>query len=223
MLLPPFPGFSPETFDFLRNLAANNDRAWFQPRKATFEHEVRDPLVLFVASFLDEAQRRGLPYRGVPEKAPFRIYRDTRFSKDKTPYKTRASAWVSPDGTREATGGFYVRIAPGNCLVAVGHWGAEGAALRQLRQRFADDPALGDDLSARMAALGARFTHEGEALKRLPQGFEAYADSPAAPYLRWKHFVALLPVEEADTFRPDFVDRAVDFALAAQPVLDLGA
>ena len=221
-MLPPFPGFTPATFDFLRDLAANNDRAWFQPRKATFEHEVRDPLVLFVASFLDEARRRGLPYAGVPEKALFRIYRDTRFSTDKTPYKTRASAWVSPSGTREASGGFYVRIAPGGCLLAVGHWHLEGPALRQVRQRFADDPALGDDLAARMAALGATFGADGEALKRLPRGFEAYADSAAAPYLRWKNIVATLPVAEADTFDPAFAARAAAFAEAAMPVLDLG-
>lgn len=220
-MLPPFPGFTADAFAFLRDLAAHNDRAWFQPRKPTFEAELRDPLVLFVASFLDEARRRGLPFAGHPEKAVFRIYRDTRFAKDKRPYKTHLGAWLTPSGGKDAPGGFYVHIEPDRVFCAVGYWGADGPMLRHLRQRFADDVHLGGDLAAQMAAVGARFESD-EALKRMPQGFEAYADTPAAPYLRWKHFLAIRPYDEANTYAPSFVLRAVDFAEAAMPVLDLG-
>lgn len=220
-MLPPFPGFTPDAFAFLRALAVHNDRAWFQPRKAMFDAELRDPLVLFVATFLDEARRRGLPFTGQPEKAVFRLYRDTRFSKDKRPYKTHLGAWLTPSGDKAEPGGFYVHIEPDRVFCAVGYWGAQGADLRRLRQRFADDVHLGDDLTARMAAVGARFESE-EALKRMPQGFEAYADTPAAPFLRWKHFLAILPFAEADTYAPSWVQTAADFAEAAMPVLDLG-
>src|SRR5690606_41334595 len=83
MDFPPFPGFRPEAFDFLRALAAHNDREWFKPRKEVYEDEVLWPFRCLVADVTREARAQGIPLAGDPQRAIFRIYRDTRFSKDK--------------------------------------------------------------------------------------------------------------------------------------------
>lgn len=219
-LLPPFPGFTPAAFAFLLDLAANNDRAWFQPRKATFEDEVRWPLRCLVAELAAEARLRRLPYVGSPDTSLFRIYRDTRFSKDKTPYKTHTSAWLSETGDKDAPGGFYVRIKPGACLLAVGLWQPERGLLARIRTRLSTDPGLGDALTERLAAAGLTFTSD-DALKRLPRGFEHADGTPAAQYLRWKTFIAEQPVPDEATYDRAFLDRALAVMEAGRAVLDL--
>ena len=219
--LPPFPGFTPAAFDFLRGLAANNDRAWFQPRKATFEDELRWPLRCLVAELAAEARVRRLPYVGSPETSLFRIYRDTRFSKDKTPYKLHVSAWMSETGEKDAPGGFYVRIKPDACLLAVGLWQPERATLARIRARLAADPDLGARLTADLASDGLAFTTDDAPLKRLPRGFEEADGTAAAPFLKWKTFIAEQPVADADTFDRTFVDQALAVMEAGQAVLAL--
>ncbi len=219
--LPPFPGFTPAAFEFLTGLAEHNERDWFLPRKTVFEDEVRWPLRCLVAELAAEARRRGLPFAGSPETSLFRIYRDTRFSKDKTPYKTHASAWLTRSGEKNAPGGFYMRLKPGACLLAVGIWEPDGPMLRQIRARFAADPDLGPALSARLAARGLTFEPES-ALKRLPRGFEDHADSPAAPYLRWKSFLAQRPLPDTAFLDRTLVDQALDVRDAGQVVMELG-
>ena len=89
-----FTGFRPEAVQFLADLTANNDRAWFQPRKAEYERLLKEPLEALVAALAEEFAARGLPLRADPARSPFRIYRDVRFSKDKSPYKTHAALWM---------------------------------------------------------------------------------------------------------------------------------
>ena len=91
---PPFTGFRPEAIQFLADLAMNNDRAWFQPRKAEYERLLKVPMEALVAALADRFERRGLPLLADPKSSPFRIYRDTRFSRDKSPHhdKVRTDA-----------------------------------------------------------------------------------------------------------------------------------
>src|SRR3954453_1949531 len=99
-----FTGFKPEAIQFLVELAANNDRAWFQPRKAEYERLLKEPLEALCVALDEEFRARDLPLRADPAHSPFRIYRDVRFSKDKSPYKTQLSAafaWAGDD--REAS------------------------------------------------------------------------------------------------------------------------
>ena len=81
----PFTGFRPEAIQFLVDLAENNDRAWFQPRKADYERLLKEPLQALIAALAERFEARGIPLRADPAKSPFRIYRDVRFSKDKSP------------------------------------------------------------------------------------------------------------------------------------------
>jgi uncharacterized protein (TIGR02453 family) len=98
---PTFSGFSPAAIQFLADLAQNNDRAWFQPRKAEFERLLREPMEQMIAALADRLAARGVPLRADPKRSPFRIYRDTRFSRDKSPYKTHLGAsfpWTEDAG-----------------------------------------------------------------------------------------------------------------------------
>jgi uncharacterized protein (DUF2461 family) len=93
----PFTGFTPDAIQFLADLAQNNDRAWFNPRKATYERLVKEPMEGMIEALAERLAARGIPLRADPKRSPFRIYRDTRFSRDKSPYKTHLGAtfpWV---------------------------------------------------------------------------------------------------------------------------------
>src|SRR5215208_6207849 len=99
----PFRGFQPEAVQFLADLTANNDRAWFQPRKAEYEQLLKQPLEALCTALADEFATRRIPLQADPAKSPFRIYRDVRFAKDKSPYKTNIGAtfpWVGDDAGR---------------------------------------------------------------------------------------------------------------------------
>ncbi len=103
----PFAGFTPEAIQFLADLARNNDRAWFAPRKADYERLLKEPLEALCVALADRFAARGIPLAADPKRSPFRIYRDTRFSKDKSPYKTNLGAsfpWVE-NGRRGRGGG----------------------------------------------------------------------------------------------------------------------
>lgn len=101
---PSFAGFEPDAIQFMADLAQNNDRAWFQPRKADFERLLKRPMEQLVEALAERFAQRGLPLQADPRRSPFRIYRDTRFSKDKSPYKTHLAAtfpWID----QQASGG----------------------------------------------------------------------------------------------------------------------
>lgn len=221
MHLPPFPGFTPAAFQFLRDLKANNDRAWFKPRKETFDDELVWPLQCLVQEVASEAQRRGLPLAGDPQRSLFRIYRDTRFSKNKQPYKTHVSAYLSPTGDKEAQGGVYVHVEPDRCFLASGFWHPESAFLRRWRSHLAEHPDRYEALVHELSAHGLAFDEE-DALKRMPRGFEAHADGPLADALRLKSFTVSRPVADADLMTPQFTEQVMRFAEEVQPLVRYG-
>ena len=117
-----FTGFPTDSLRFLRDLAANNDPAWFKPRREEYEALVRGPMIALVADLLTLASAHKLPLSGEPAKAVFRVHRDVRFSKEKRPYKTHCGASLSRTGRKLAPGLFYIHIQPGGCFVAAGFW-----------------------------------------------------------------------------------------------------
>jgi uncharacterized protein (TIGR02453 family) len=221
---PAFTGFRPEAIQFLADLAANNDRAWFQPRKAEFESLLKTPLEELCVALEAEFRARDIPLHADPAKSPFRIYRDTRFSKDKSPYKTAVSAsfgWAG-DGVEAAAGrshtenvhasGGYFHLQPGEIYVGGGVWHPDAAWLNAFRRRIVDDSS-GFQALVEAAAFRRTFGavgDDGESLKRVPPGFPA--DHPAADLLRKKNVTfgrrlsddeatgPALPTVIADTF-----------------------
>ena len=195
-----FPGFPPETRKFLRNLKRNNRREWFQPRKETFDEVVKAPMTELVSA-LGEALRDVAPELNTdPKKAVYRIYRDTRFSKDKTPYKTWTAAVFSPRGfPRHAAAGAYFHVGPDEILAGGGIYAPGPMELRPLREHIGDNT---EELRAIFSDRTFRKTFgemSGERLKRVPKGFPA--DHPAADLLVYKQFLAgtYLDPEVAET------------------------
>lgn len=220
---PPFPGFRPEAFAFLRDLTAHNDRDWFKPRKEIYEDEVLWPFRCLVADVTRRAQARQIPFSGDPAHAIFRIYRDVRFSPDKRPYKTHAGAFLTRTGEREVhSGGFYIHLEPGNCFLSAGYWRPDTRLLRQWRARMAADPAPFLDVAEQLHEAGLDLSCDGATLKRMPPGYDVDAEAPIAPYMRWKSFLATRAVPDAALQAAAFSELVVDTMAAVLPLVTYG-
>jgi len=228
---PTFTGFRPEAIQFLVDLAANNERAWFQPRKAEYERLLKEPLEALIAALGERFEKRGIPLRADPAKSPFRIYRDVRFSKDKSPYKTNLGAsfpWVEGSASEDATGrshtaevhssGGYFHLQPGEIYVGGGIWHPDKPWIDAFRRRVADDPgefhAVVDARSFK-EAFGA-LSSDGHSLQRVPAGYPA--DHPEAETLKMKDVVFGRRLSDHEAMSPHLPDVMADSFEAAMPV-----
>ncbi len=229
----PFTGFRPEAIPFLADLAENNDRAWFQPRKTEYERLLKEPLEALCVALDDEFRVRGLPLRADPVRSPFRIYRDTRFSRDKSPYKTHVAAsfgWAADraraadDAGRSHTenvhaSGGYFHLAPGEIYVGGGIWHPDTAWLNAFRRRVAADPAEFRtivDAPAFRDAFGA-VGDDGESLKRVPTGYPA--DHPAADVLRLRNVTFGRRLADRDAMSPQLPVIIAETFVIGTPLL----
>jgi uncharacterized protein (TIGR02453 family) len=218
---PPFPGFRPEALQFLRDLIENNNRDWFKPRKSIYDDELKWPLECLVSDVARQAQEQNLTIGGDPKKSLFRIYRDVRFSKNKNPYKTHVSAVLSRSGSRKDTGGLYVHIEPSNIFLAAGFWRPDATMLRAWRNRMSDDPDGFMRLVQHLENTGLEFA-EREPLKRLPRGFQDYADTAIADHLRWKSFIVVRNLKEDNVLTPAFTETLLQMTRDSYPLLEYG-
>ena len=214
------PYFSEESLKFLRSLKRNNRREWFDPRKPLFESVLKAPLLQVVegvnAAMMDFSPEHVRP----AAKCVMRIYRDTRFSNDKTPYKTRVAAWWSRHGLEKTSGGgFYLHLSAEELVVAAGVYMPEREQLMAIRNFLLDHhPELRGLL--RDKKLLRLFTMDhGEALSRPPKGFPK--DHPAMDLLRCRQWgvIATLPAEQA--LSPRLVKTVIDRFRAATPLVAL--
>jgi uncharacterized protein (TIGR02453 family) len=225
-----FEGFSKAGIQFLADLAEHNDRAWFQPRKPDFERLLKSPLEALCVA-LDEAFRIGrVPLMADPSRSPFRIYRDVRFAKDKSPYKTNIGASFAfvergPDGEPLAgsggarRGGGYFHLAPGEIFVGGGMWHPDPAPLAAWRALVLGDPARVHD-AVDDRSFVARFGEVGgDRLRRPPAGVPA--DHPDLSLLVLKDVTFGRRLDDSEAFSPGLPQiLAADLATAA-PLLRL--
>ena len=145
----------------------------------------------------------------------FRIYRDVRFSKDKSPYKSWAALQFRHEAAKDVHApGFYIHFEPGKVLAAAGIWRPARPELDAVRQAMVDDPDGWTDMRGKVKQAGWNFV--GEALKRVPRGFEA--EDPLADDLKRKDYVVSVPLDENEVCRPDFRDRYVELCRSAAPL-----
>jgi uncharacterized protein (TIGR02453 family) len=167
--------FTPATFKFLRDLAANNNRLWFTANKARYEDVVRQPYLRLIADLQQPLAKISPHYRADPRAqggSLFRIYRDTRYANDKTPYKTWAGARLAHERRREIEApSFYTHIQPRECFVGGGIWHPEPVTLKKVREFLADNPAAWKK-ATHAKAFRERFEFWGENLTRPPRGFD---------------------------------------------------
>ena len=227
-----FPGFSPEAIQFLADLAENNDRAWFQPRKAEFERLLKEPMEAMVAALAERLEARGVPMRADPKRSPFRIYRDTRFARDKSPYKTNLAAtfpWEGGTGSATDGGmgrshderahgnGGYFNFQPGQMYVGGGMWQMDKPRLDAFRTAVRDRPAdvrAAFETPAFLDWFGETRPHDE--LKRFPPGWPQ--DHPLGHMFRWKSVVFGRPLSDAEVLSPGLPDLLAEGYATAIPV-----
>jgi len=182
--------FTDKSFAFLRALARNNSRDWFQAHKADYETQVRAPFLRLLQDLQPDLAAISGQFRADPRPVGgslFRIHRDTRFANDKTPYKTHAGARLFHQRFREVDSpSFYIHIEPGRCFVGAGLWHPEADSLRRIRHFIADNPGAWQ-AAVHSPAFRRRFTLGGEQLQRPPRGFPP--DHPLIEDLKRKSFV----------------------------------
>jgi uncharacterized protein (TIGR02453 family) len=212
--------FTPDFLGFLRELARHNNRDWFNANKERYEGSVRDPFLRFVAD-LQPLLKKISPHF-VADPSPvggsmMRIYRDTRFSKDKTPYKTAVTAhfWHSK-GKEGATPAFYLRLQPSDASVGAGIWHPEPGALRKIRKAIVDDSntweRVKDERTFRSSCRMA-----GESLKRPPPGFDA--KHPFIEDIKRKDFATSAPLDDGRVASATFMDDVLEAFRMSSPFL----
>jgi len=201
-----FTGFRPASQRFFRSLARHNDRAWFEAHRDRYESEVLGPMRQFVEEMDVRLAKVAPELLGDPRRSLFRIYRDVRFSKDKSPYKTNAGCWFyHQDAGRgvgqEADGGgagVYFHLDGSGCFVAGGIWMPPRSALAKIRDRLAEDPGSFAALCRRPAFRRRFGTLDDESmLTRLPRGFAP--GHPAERWLRYQSFTVSRPLRAKET------------------------
>jgi uncharacterized protein (TIGR02453 family) len=221
-----FQGFHPDATEFLADLAMNNERAWFQARKDEYERLCKAPMEAFVVALAERLAVRDLPLLADPKRSPFRIYRDTRFAKDKTPYKTHLGAnfpWLEAgreiDAGAHANGGYF-HFEPGRMYVGGGMWMAERPRLEAFRQAIVHDEArvrAAIQDPGFVAAFGSIESHHS--LVRVPPGYPA--DHPLADMFRFKDVIFGRSLDDAEVYSPNLPDLVADAYAAAMPVFRL--
>ncbi len=200
--------FGPELFEFLVDLAENNNREWFHANKKRYEHHVKEPLISFIQDFGPHLHAISEHFVADPRAnggSMFRIYRDVRFSSDKSPYKTQAAAHFRHEAHRNAHApGFYLHLAPGEVGVGVGVWSPAMPSLTKIRSAIVADPdgwvrASGDP------GFRSEFSVVGQSLKRAPRGFPA--DHPLVEDLRRKDHIGWISLDEDDVTSPGFLEE----------------
>jgi uncharacterized protein (TIGR02453 family) len=226
-----FTGFKPEAMQFLVDLRDNNSREWFQPRKRDYERLLKEPLEALCVALDGAFRTRRIPLHADPAKSPFRIYRDVRFSKDKSPYKTAVAAsfgWLGDDESAaegrahadnvHASGGYF-HLQPGETYVGGGVWHPDPSWLKGFRHRVANRP---DELRAIIEApefvnAFGSVSDDGESLKRVPPGYSA--DHPAADLLRKKNVTFGRRLSDEEAFSPALPDTLADAFAIGTPLL----
>lgn len=217
---PPFPGFRPEAFQFLRALADNNDRDWFKARKDTYQAELKEPLELLLADGARRLADTDLPLTAHPTDSQFRIYRDMRFTDDETPYKTHVSGVFDRSGHRDTNGVVYVHVEPDYCFLGAGFYQPSVSYLRPVRERIATEPEQFFELLDEMEAQGLPVHSMEDTLTGMPKGFSDHRDAPIAPYLKWKNYVVKRDFPHEALQSPNFTAEIVRMAQDVRPLLE---
>jgi uncharacterized protein (TIGR02453 family) len=213
--------FTQKSFAFLRALARNNRREWFQEHKADYEAQVREPFQRLLRDLQPDLAAISGEFRADPRPVGgslFRIHRDTRFANDKTPYKTHAGARLYHQRFREVDSpSFYIHLQPGNCFVGAGIWHPEAPTRRRIRQFIADNPEAWRK-AVHSPSFRRRFELGGEVLQRPPRGFPP--DHPLIEDLKRQSFVASAPLSDEVVLGPG-LRRSVASALTGlAPLVD---
>lgn len=202
--------FTLDTFKFLDELTLNNERGWFEKNKPRYEALVREPALDFIRSMAKPLARFAPHFVASDKKSGgslMRVYRDTRFSKDKTPYKTNVGIQFRHAGGKDVHApGFYIHISPKESFVGLGMWKPEPAILKGVREKIAAEHQRWMKLCKQPKLARADLAMgDGDKLKRVPKGFDK--EHPAAEELKRRSFILHGPLDARDVTAKDFAAR----------------
>lgn len=210
--------FTTDTLKFLRALKRNNDREWFRQRKDRYEQHVRQPMIELIARLSGDFRTFAPDFIAEPKVCLYRIYRDTRFSADKSPLKTHVAAHFPMRGMPKGDGGgLYLEVAPTWVWMGGGLYMPSNAQLRAIRSHIADTHPRLHRLVSSAAFRKTVGALEGERLSRVPRGYDR--DHPAARYLEFKQFLAGREFDAAFATRPAFYRELLATFRAVAPVV----
>jgi uncharacterized protein (TIGR02453 family) len=205
--------FSPELFEFLRQLKRHNDREWFAKNKARYQQVVVEPAVMFIGSFGEHLTKMSPHFVADPRPSGgslFRIYRDTRFASDKSPYKTHIGIRFSHASGKDVHAPlFYLHLQPGECFAAAGVWHPDNRALTKIRSAIVKD-------SGQWSKATRKLELEGESLTRPPKGFDP--QHPLIEDIKRKDFVSSVALNDEQICGPKLMK---EFAAACESMLPL--
>jgi uncharacterized protein (TIGR02453 family) len=216
-MFPPFSGFPKEGIGFLKGLKKNNTREWFAKHKPEYEEYVKLPMHSLIAELRSPLATVAPEVTVDPKKSMFRIYRDTRFSKNKAPYKTHVSAFFPVPGSGNEHAGLYLHVEPGEVFLGGGIYMPDGPQLKSIRAAIAGRSeeflavVEGKEFKKRFKKLN------GEKLMRNPLGFPK--DHPMIEWLKYKQFFASCVLEEEECYTPRFVPKIVAVFTDLMPLI----
>jgi len=212
--------FGPGLFSFLADLRANNNREWFTANRHRYEEQLLEPALAFIAAFAPRLEKISPHFRADARPSGgslFRIYRDTRFSKDKSPYKTNLGIHFRHERAKDAHApGYYLHIGPGEVFAGGGIWHPATEAATAIREAIVADPERWRR-ATRTGAFAKRLELGGDSLKRVPPW--ADPEHRLAGDLKRKDFFGSTRLSESDVVAPRFLDEYARICMAAAPLM----
>lgn len=206
----------PSNLEFLKQIKKNNNREWFADHKERYLLELSQ-LEAFADGLLVEMNKHDVIETPSGKKSLHRIYRDTRFSKDKTPYKTNWAGGFQR-ATKKRRGGYYFHIEPGNTIVAGGFWNPEPKDLKRIRDEFSYDASPLRKIVKNKSFINTFGSLEGEQVKTTPKGFNS--DNPAIDLIRYKQFLLVHRFSDKEVLAGDFLKQVNETFKKMRPFLD---
>lgn len=212
---------TPELFQFLRELKENNNREWFQANKKRYETHLREPLLRFITDFglrLPEISPHYVADARRSGGSLFRINRDIRFSKDKSPYKTSAGIQFRHESGKDVHApGFYLHLEPGSVFAGIGIWHPDTRTLGKIRDAIVAKPESWRQILAE-ETFTTTYQLGGDSLIRPPKGYDS--NHPLIEELKRKDFIASTQFDEQETYQPSFIDRFAETCRIGAPYVE---
>jgi len=188
-----FRGFGANALPFFKALKFHQSKDWFEENRALYETDVLKPMVALLDDLTAAFAKKRVPLKADGKRSIFRLNRDVRFSKDKSPYKTHAGVVLTRSGGKNDPGVLYIHVSPEGCFVAAGFHMPEPETLRKMRAAIKAKPARFKAVLAALDKGGLAFSR-GDRLTRAPRGFEEFDNGPLADAVRMKSFIVEEPV-----------------------------
>jgi uncharacterized protein (TIGR02453 family) len=214
-----FQGFGKRFFCFFAELAENNEKTWFEANRARYEADVKTPLADFVVALSPKLAKIAPSFIADPKRSTFRIHRDVRFSKDKSPYKTNAGlSFRHARGKDVHTPGYYLHLEPDGVFYGGGVWKPEPETLTKIRDAIATRTKAWEKAKADPNVVATyRDLGDGDPLARPPRGYAP--DHPAIEDIKKRTFFVIKQAPVRTAGRADFVDEVATTFAAAKPVM----